>query len=177
VAEGEFHESLNLAALWQLPVLFVCENNLYAMGTALRYAQIETEVAKRAATYKMPAESVDGMEVLAVEAAAKKAAESVRAGQGPYFLECRTYRFRGHSAFDTELYRTKDEVEEWKKQDPIATFTQYLKEQGLLGPEDLQEIEREVAFEIEAAVDFAEAGTWEPVEDLTRFVYSERRAV
>jgi pyruvate dehydrogenase E1 component alpha subunit len=174
VAEGEFHESMNLAALWQLPVLFVCENNLYAMGTALRYAQIETEVAKRAASYKFPAESVDGMEVLAVEAAAKKAAAYVRAGQGPYFLECRTYRFRGHSAFDTELYRGKEEVEEWKKQDPIATFSQYLKEHGLLGPEDLEEIEREVALEIAAAVDFAEAGTWEPIEDLTRFVYSEK---
>jgi len=177
VAEGEFHESMNLAALWQLPVLFVCENNLYAMGTALRYAQAETDLTKKAASYKVTAATVDGMEVLAVEAAAKKAAAFVRAGQGPYFLECRTYRFRGHSAFDTELYRTKEEVEAWKKRDPIATFTQYLKEQGLLGPEDLQEIEREVAFEIEAAVDFAEAGTWEPVEDLTRFVYSERRAV
>jgi pyruvate dehydrogenase E1 component alpha subunit len=176
VAEGEFHESLNLAALWQLPVLFVCENNLYAMGTALRYAQIETEVAKRAATYHLPAETVDGMEVLAVEAAAKKAAEYVRSGQGPYFLECRTYRFRGHSAFDTELYRSKEEVETWKKRDPILLFTQYLKERGLLGPEDLAEIEREVAIEMEAAVEFAEAGTWEPVEDLTRFVYSERRA-
>jgi pyruvate dehydrogenase E1 component alpha subunit/2-oxoisovalerate dehydrogenase E1 component len=175
VAEGEFHESLNLAALWQLPVLFVCENNLYAMGTALHYAQIETEIAKRAATYKMPAEAVDGMAVLAVEAAAKQAVEFARSGQGPYFLEYRTYRFRGHSAFDTELYRAKEEVEEAKQRDPILLFTQQLQERGMLGPEDLAEIEREVAIEIEAAVEFAEAGTWEPVEDLTRFVYSEKK--
>lgn len=172
-AEGEFHESMNLAVLWQLPILFVCENNFYAMGTALQYAQAETDLAKRAATYQMPAEAVNGMNVLAVEAVAKKAADYVRAGQGPYFLECRCYRFRGHSAFDTELYRTKDEVEVWKKQDPIAIFSQYLKEQGLVSLEDLEEIEREVAQEMEAAVAFAEAGTWEPVEDLTRFVYSE----
>lgn len=174
VAEGEFHETMNLAALWQLPILFVCENNLYAMGMALHRAQIETEIAKRAVTYKMPAETVDGMEVLAVETAAQKAADYVRSGQGPYFLECRTYRFRGHSAFDTELYRAKEEVEEAKKRDPILLFTQHLQQQGLLGPEDLDEIEREVAIEIEAAVEFAEAGTWEPVEDLTRFVYSEK---
>jgi pyruvate dehydrogenase E1 component alpha subunit len=172
VAEGEFHESMNLASLWQLPVLFVCENNYYSMGTALRYAQAVQDLTKKADSYNVPAEAVDGMDVLAVEAAAKKAAALVRAGQGPYFLECRCYRFRGHSAFDTELYRTKDEVEAWKKQDPIITFTRYLQEQGLANLEDLEEIEKEVTAEMEAAVAFAEAGTWEPVEDLTRFVYS-----
>jgi pyruvate dehydrogenase E1 component alpha subunit len=175
-AEGEFHESMNLAALWQLPVLFVCENNYYSMGTALRYAQAVEDLAKKAESYNVPAEAVDGMDVLAVEAAAKKAAAFVRAGQGPYFLECRCYRFRGHSAFDTELYRTKDEVEEWKKKDPIVTFVRYLKEQGLANLEDLHELEQEVKAEMEAAIAFAEAGTWEPVEELTRFVYSERRA-
>lgn len=175
VAEGEFHESMNLAALWHLPILWVCENNMYAMGTALRYAQIETDIARRAASYKVIAKAVDGMDVLAVEAAAKEAAEVVRAGGGPYFLECRCYRFRGHSAFDTELYRAKEEVEEAKKRDPILLFTQYLRERGLLGPEDLEEIERDVAMEMEAAIEFAEAGTWEPVEDLTKFVYSEKK--
>jgi TPP-dependent pyruvate/acetoin dehydrogenase alpha subunit len=175
-AEGEFHESMNLAALWQLPVLFVCENNYYSMGTALKYAHAEENLAKKAENYKIPAEAVDGMDVLAVEAAAKKAAAFVRAGQGPYFLECRCYRFRGHSAFDTELYRAKDEVETWKKKDPIVTFTRYLQEQGLANLEDLHELEEEVKAEMEAAIAFAEAGTWEPVEDLTRFVYSERRA-
>ncbi|HWP48153.1 MAG TPA: pyruvate dehydrogenase (acetyl-transferring) E1 component subunit alpha [Candidatus Limnocylindrales bacterium] len=177
VAEGEFHESMNLAALWQLPVLFICENNLYAMGTALQLSQSITDLAKKAAGYAVAAEAVDGMDVLAVEVAAKKAVEIVRAGEGPYFLECRTYRFRGHSAFDTELYRTKAEVEEWKKRDPIKTFIEYLKNQGLVSEMDLNELERKVADEIKEAVDFAEAGTWEPVEDLTRFVYSERREV
>ncbi|HBY99323.1 MAG: pyruvate dehydrogenase (acetyl-transferring) E1 component subunit alpha [Ardenticatenaceae bacterium] len=176
VAEGEFHECLNLAALWQLPVLFVCENNLYAMGTALAIAQSVTDIAKKAACYGLPAEAVDGMDVLAVEAAARKAAAAVRAGEGPAFLECRTYRFRAHSMFDAELYRTKTEVEEWKRRDPIVTFRCSLKEQGLISDEDVAALEREIAAEIAEAVAFAEAGTWEPVEELTRFVYSEGRA-
>jgi pyruvate dehydrogenase E1 component alpha subunit len=175
VAEGEFHESLNLAALWQLPVLFLCENNLYAMGTALERHQAATDLARKAASYDVVAESVDGMDVLAVEAAARRAVEAVRSGAGPSFLECRTYRFRGHSAFDTELYRPKEEVEAWKQRDPIASFAGLLREQGLLADADMEELEREVAAEIDEAVAFAEASTWEPVADLTRFVYSERR--
>lgn len=174
VAEGEFHESMNLAALWQLPVLFVCENNLYAMGTAIRFSHSVTELASKASAYAVPAAAVDGMDVLAVEAAAKEAAGAVRAGNGPYFLECRTYRFRAHSMFDAELYRSKAEVEEWKKRDPIVTLIQHLSDQGLFQRTELDELERQVATEIEEAVNFAEAGTWEPAEDLTRFVYSER---
>jgi TPP-dependent pyruvate/acetoin dehydrogenase alpha subunit len=168
---------LNLAALWRLPVLFVCENNLYAMGTALKLAQSVTDLAQKAAGYAMPATPVDGMDVLAVETAAQNAAAAVRAGEGPYFLECRTYRFRAHSMFDAELYRSKAEVEEWKTRDPIATLAQRLKEQGLLNEVDVASLEGEVAREIDEAVAVAEAGTWEPVEDLTRFVYSERRMV
>ena len=175
VAEGEFHESMNLAALWKLPVLFVCENNLYAMGTALQVSQSVTDLAHKAASYAIPAMPVDGMDVLAVETAAQNAAEAVRAGEGPYFLECRTYRFRAHSMFDAELHRSKAEVEEWKTRDPIATLVQRLQEQALLNDVDVASIEREVAQEIASAVAFAEAGTWEPVEELTRFVYSERR--
>ncbi|HSO09373.1 MAG TPA: pyruvate dehydrogenase (acetyl-transferring) E1 component subunit alpha [Desulfoprunum sp.] len=175
VAEGEFHESLNLAALWQLPVLFVCENNLYAMGTALRYTQSVTDIAAKAASYGMAAAAVDGMDVLAVEAAAQLAAAAIRAGEGPQFLECRTYRFRAHSMYDAELYRTKAEVEEWKQRCPIATFTERLRGAGLLSDGDLEAIEAEVGREIAEAVAFAEAGSLEPVEDLTRFVYSERR--
>ena len=174
VAEGEFHESMNLAALWQLPVLFVCENNLYAMGTAIRFSHSVTDLASKAAAYAVPAQAVDGMDVLAVEAATRRTAEAVRAGDGPYFLECRTYRFRAHSMFDAELYRSKSEVEEWKKRDPIVTLTQNLKDRGLFNKTDLEEMERKVATEIEEAVAFAEAGIWEPLEDLTRFVYSER---
>lgn len=175
VAEGEFHESMNLAALWQLPLLFLCENNQYAMGTALELAQAETDLAKKAEGYAMEASAVDGMDVLAVQAAAHRAADFVRNERAPYFLECRTYRFRGHSAFDTELYREKAEIEEWKKCDPITTFGDLLLQRELCTEEDLAEVERVVAEEVAEAVAFAEAGTWEPVEELTRFVYSERR--
>jgi len=174
VAEGEFHECMNLAALWHLPLLFVCENNLYAMGTRIDRAQAVTELAKKAAGYGMPAAAVDGMDVLAVEAAARKAADAARAGQGPYFLECRTYRFRSHSMYDPELYRTKAEVEQWKQRDPIVNFTQKMKDEKLVDDGELAQIEREVAAEIEQAVAFAEAGAWEPIEELTRFVYSDR---
>jgi pyruvate dehydrogenase E1 component alpha subunit len=173
VAEGEFHESMNLAALWKLPVLFCCENNLYAMGTALARSESETDLCLKAASFEVPAWPVDGMDVLAVEAAAKRATLAVRSGGGPHFLEFRTYRFRAHSMYDPELYRDKKEVEEWKKRDPIPRFGARLKEGGLLKDEELAQIEREVAAEVEQAVAFAEAGLWEPVEDLTRFVYSE----
>ncbi|MGD9974610.1 MAG: pyruvate dehydrogenase (acetyl-transferring) E1 component subunit alpha [Desulfatirhabdiaceae bacterium] len=175
VAEGEFHESMNLASLWKLPVLFVCENNLYAMGTALKYTQSVMDLASKASSYDIPATVVDGMDVLAVETAARKAADAVRSGEGPRFLECRTYRFRAHSMYDAELYRSKAEVAEWKKRCPIATLTQRLKQEGLLTDGDLAEIGQDITREINEAVTFAEAGAWEPVEDLTRFVYSERR--
>jgi pyruvate dehydrogenase E1 component alpha subunit len=175
VAEGEFHESMNLAALWDLPVLFCCENNLYAMGTALARSESETDLALKAASFAMPAWPVDGMDVLAVEAAAARAALTVRSGGGPCFLEFRTYRFRPHSAFDPELYRSKQEVEEWKKRDPIATFTARLRAHNFVDDAALGALEGEVAREIEGAIAFAEAGHLEPVEDLTRFVYSERR--
>jgi pyruvate dehydrogenase E1 component alpha subunit len=174
VAEGAFHESLNLAALWQLPVFFVCENNLYAMGTALERAQSVKDLAKKAASYNITSSAVDGMDVLAVETAAKEAVNAVRSTQKPYFLECRTYRFRAHSMFDPELYRSKTEVEKWKKRDPIDTFVKLLKKQELLSDGELEQLEQQVAREVEEAVAFAENGTWEPVEDLTRFVYSER---
>jgi pyruvate dehydrogenase E1 component alpha subunit len=174
VAEGEFHESLNLAALWKLPVLFVCENNLYAMGTALRFSESETDIHRKAQSYRIPSEAVDGMDVVALETAARHAAAAIRAGDGPQFLECRTYRFRAHSMFDAELYRDKAEVEEWKKRGPILRFGKWLRENDLLHDADLQAIETEAAAEVDAAVAFAEAGTWEPVEDLTKDVYAER---
>jgi pyruvate dehydrogenase E1 component alpha subunit len=173
VAEGEFHESLNLAALWQLPVLFLCENNLYAMGTALGRHQAETDLCRKAAAYGMPGEAVDGMDVLAVEAAASRAAELVRTGHGPRFLEARTYRFRAHSMADPELYRTKAEVEEWKARDPLAAFEARLRAWDLLTDSDLTAVDGAVAAEIEAAVATAEAGPWEPVEDLLRDVHTE----
>jgi TPP-dependent pyruvate/acetoin dehydrogenase alpha subunit len=173
VAEGEFHESLNLAALWKLPVLFCCENNLYAMGTALARSESETDICLKAAAFEIPAWPVDGMDVIAVEDATKRAAVAVRAGGGPHFLEYRTYRFRAHSMYDPELYRDKQEVEEWKKRDPIANFIERLKQQKLWQEEQWQRMEQEVQAEIAKSIEFAEAGQWEPVEELTRFVYSE----
>ena len=174
VAEGEFHECMNLAALWKLPVLFCCENNLYAMGTALRLSESETDLCLKAASYEIPAWPVDGMDVVACEEAARRAALAVRSGDGPCFLEFRTYRFRAHSMFDPQLYRDKQEVEEWKKRDPVVTFERSLRQQELLTDVDLKRIEDDIAAEIAKAVEFAEGGTWEPVEDLTKFVYSER---
>jgi pyruvate dehydrogenase E1 component subunit alpha len=176
VAEGEFHECLNLAALWDLPVFFCCENNLYAMGTALERSESEIDLSLKAASYEMPAWSVDGMDVVAVEDAARRVVEGVRAGGGPHFLECRTYRFRAHSMYDPELYRDKAEVEEWKVRDPLVTFAARLAEAGILDDGGIGALEGEVSAEIDAAVEFAEAGTLEPVEDVTKFVYHEARA-
>jgi pyruvate dehydrogenase E1 component alpha subunit len=173
VAEGAFHESLNLAALWRLPVLFCCENNLYAMGTAIARAQAETNLALKAASYRIPSVAVDGMDVLAVEQAAAAAAAAVRTGAGPQFLELRTYRFRAHSMFDPELYRSKEEVEEWKKRDPLSVLADRLQAAALMSADDMARIQREVDEEIAGAVGFAESGQWEPAEQLTRFVHSE----
>ena len=173
VAEGEFHECMNLAALWDLPVLFVCENNLYAMGTALARSQVETDLPLRAASYEMPAWSVDGMDAIGVAEGAARAVESIRAGGGPHFLECRTYRFRAHSMYDPELYRDQVEVERWKERDPLLCLAELLRTNSVVSDDDLVRLEAEVADEIDAAIAFAEAGTWEPVEDLDRFVYSE----
>jgi pyruvate dehydrogenase E1 component alpha subunit len=171
VAEGEFHESMNLAALWRLPVLFACENNLYAMGTALALSESETDIHLKAASYKVASEVVDGMDVVAVEAAARRAAAALRDGAGPAFLELRTYRFRAHSMFDAQLYRDKAEVEAWRTRGPIERLTRSMAEAGLLQAGGLAAIEAEVEREIADAAAFAEAGTWEPIEELERFVY------
>jgi pyruvate dehydrogenase E1 component alpha subunit len=173
MAEGEFHESMNLAALWNLPVLFACENNRYAMGTALERSESETELTLKASVYRMPAWSVDGMDVLAVEQAAHAAVDAIRHGGGPHFLELQTYRFRAHSMFDPELYREKEEVERWKRRDPIDLFRARLEEAEMLSEGELEALEADVAEEVERSIRFAEDGTWEPVEELTRFVTSE----
>jgi pyruvate dehydrogenase E1 component alpha subunit len=173
VAEGEFHESMNLAALWNLPVLFCCENNLYAMGTALERSESQVDLALKAAAYEIPAWAVDGMDVLAVEEAARAAVDAVRNGGGPHFLELRTYRFRAHSMYDPELYRDKAEVAEWKGRDPVATFADAMVAEGILPPAALDELEAEVEAELADAVAFAAQGHPESVETLTRFVHSE----
>jgi len=165
VAEGVFHESINLASLWRLPVLFLCENNRYAMGTRLDRHQAEVSLSAKARSYRVEAEDVDGMDVLAVQAAVSRAATAVREDARPRFLELQTYRFRAHSMFDAELYRTKEEVRKWQERDPLA----------LLRPKvqtDLDALEREVAAEVDAAVEFAEAGTLEPADQLDFKVYA-----
>ncbi len=174
VAEGEFHESLNLAALWGLPVLFVCENNLYAMGTALALSESETDIQRKAACYRVAAEAIDGMDVVAVEAAARRAVHTVRESRKPYFLECRTYRLRAHSMFDAQLYRDKAEIEAWRPKEPIVRFQKWLQSNGMIHPDEVPRIEAEIDAEIAEAVAFAETGTWEPVEQLTRFTYADR---
>jgi pyruvate dehydrogenase E1 component alpha subunit len=173
-AEGEFHESLNLAALWKLPVLFICENNRYAMGTAIERAQSQIDLAKHAEGYAIQAESVDGMDIVAVEIAARRAAAAIRQTGAPYFLENRTYRFRAHSMYDPELYRGKAEVEEWKKKDPIKNLTDWLQAAGFLHGDDWSRLGAEVDAEIEDAVAYAEAGRWEPIEDLAKDVVASR---
>ncbi len=170
VAEGEFHESLNIASLWKLPVLFICENNGYAMGTALSLSESETDINAKASSYAIRGEVVDGMNIVAVEAAARRALHSIRETGEPYFLECRTYRFRAHSMFDPQLYRSKEEVESWRAKEPIERFKSWLLEAGLIHEEEIKMIEAEIDDEIDEAVAFAEVGTLEPVENLTRHV-------
>ncbi|AJE20036.1 pyruvate dehydrogenase (acetyl-transferring) E1 component subunit alpha [Azotobacter chroococcum] len=176
LAEGAAAESLNLAALWQLPVLFCCENNLYAMGTALARSQAQTDLCAKVQAFGVPARSVDGMDVVAVHEATRAAVEQVHAGHCPCFLEFRTYRFRAHSMFDPELYRDKAEVEEWKKRGPIHSYSAQLKAQGLLDEPGFLALEAEAAAEVEAAVAFAEAASLEPVETLMNDVYTPERS-
>jgi len=175
-AEGEFHETLNLAALWRLPVLFVCENNRYAMGTAIERAQSQPDLVRHAASYDIPAEAVDGMDVVAVEVAARRAAAFVRHEAKPFFLENRTYRFRAHSMYDPELYRAKGEVEDAKHDDPIPLLQDWLRDNGMLHPGDIETLEKAIEAEIDDAVAFADAGHWEPVEELATDVYTPRAA-
>jgi len=167
VAEGAFHESMNLAALWGLPVAYLCENNLYAMGTALERSESQTDLCAKAASYGMATLKVDGMDVVVVHEAARKAREHA-ANKGPIFVEFQTYRFRAHSMFDPELYRDKAEVEAWKTRGPIHTFTARLKAQGDLTEERFLELDAAAQAEVDKAVAFAEAGTWEPVADLAK---------
>lgn len=170
VAEGAFHESMNLAALWGLPVLFLCENNAYAMGTALARSESQTDLCVKAASYNMPASRADGMDVVAVLEAVAAAADRVRAGNGPCFVELQTYRFRAHSMFDPDLYRDKAEIEAWKARGPIHTFSARLKAEGWLSEAEFLDLDARVGKEVQVAVDFAEASCWEPVETLTSHV-------
>jgi len=173
IAEGEFHEAMNLAALWHLPVMFCCENNLYAMGTSLESSESETDLALKASGYHMAAWVVDGMDAVEVAEAAQRALETIRGGGGPVFLELRTYRFRAHSMFDPELYRDAEEVDRWRSLDPIEQLATRLLESGEISAEQIDELWDAARDETEDAVDFAEAAPLESVETLQRHTYAE----
>ena len=175
VPEGEFHESLNLASLWKLPVLFICENNRYAMGTAIDRALAQTEIWRFAENYGIRGETVDGMDVLAVRECVGRAVERTRRERRPALIEVRTYRFRGHSMRDPAgaVYRTREEVEREKQRDPIQTFTDRCLRDGVLGEADLRIVEKSVNETVEEAVAFAEASPEPPAEWLFTDVYRD----
>ena len=175
VPEGEFHESLNLAALWKLPVVFVCENNRYAMGTSLERALAETEIWKFGRAYNMPCEPVDGMDVLAVRDVVARAVARARTDKTPSLIEARTYRFRGHSMRDPAgaVYRTKDEVEREKLRDPIALFRDRALKAGWLTEDDVRKIEKDVNDLVDEAVAFAEASPEPPASELLTDIFKE----
>jgi pyruvate dehydrogenase E1 component alpha subunit len=174
VPQGEFHESLNLAALWKLPVIFICENNRYAMGTAIQRALAQTEIYRFAESYKIPGEACDGMDVLAVRECVERAVGRARKSGTPSLVEARTYRFRGHSMRDpaAAVYRTREEVEEEKRRDPITLWEERLRAAGLLDDTAHQALVAEVEAEVADAVAFAEASPEPPAEWLTRDVYA-----
>jgi len=174
MAEGVFHESANLAVLWKLPVLFCCENNLYAMGTAVSRYESETDLCVKAAAYGMETLKVDGQDVVAVHEATKRARQRVIDGGAPVFVEYQTYRFRAHSMFDPDLYRDKRELEEWKTRGPLHTFSARLKSEGKLTEDAFLALDAKVGEEVARAVAFAEDAAWEPVEDLGRDVHTPR---
>ncbi|GIV22611.1 MAG: pyruvate dehydrogenase (acetyl-transferring) E1 component subunit alpha [Bacteroidia bacterium] len=174
VRQGILHECFNMAMLWKLPALYICENNQYAMGTSVNRTSNVTEIYKIAYAYEMPSERVDGMDVFAVYEAVKKAAAHVRSGKGPYFLEILTYRYRGHSMSDPAKYRTREEVEQYKERDPLARLQSYLYEKGLATPEDIEKIEEEVAAEVAEAVAFADASPYPEPESLYEDVYVQK---
>jgi len=169
--QGTFHEGINMAAIWNLPVLFVCENNLYAMGTRQSRVMAIENVADRAAAYGIPGIVVDGNDVMAVYEAAREAVERVRGGKGPMLMECKTYRHKGHSRFDPATYRPKEEVEEWLKRDPIARFRARLLKMKTLTEEEADKIEQEVVAVVEDAVKFALESPYPAPEEALEHVY------
>jgi pyruvate dehydrogenase E1 component alpha subunit len=175
VPEGEFHEAMNLAALWKLPVVFICENNRYAMGTSLERALAETEIWKFGRSYNMSCEAVDGMDVLAVRDVVGRAVARARAEGTPSLIEARTYRFRGHSMRDPAgaVYRTKEEVEREKLRDPIVTFRERALEAGWLSDDDVRKIEKDVNDLVDEAVAFADASPEPPLSELLTDIFKE----
>jgi pyruvate dehydrogenase E1 component alpha subunit len=170
--EGAFHESVNLASIWDLPVVFVCENNQYAMSMPVRQSMRVERVSDRACAYGIPGRTVDGMDVLAVFEAASEAVERARAGGGPTLLECVTYRYRGHSKSDRQRYRTREEVARWRAQDPIERLRRLLEEQGLVQPGEFDALAAAAREQVEEAVRFAEASPEPDPSTLLEDVYA-----
>ena len=178
VNNGAFHEGVNLAAIWDLPVIFVCENNLYATEVAFQYATRKTDVAERARSYGIPGVSVDGNDVVAVYEAAGEAVARARAGQGPTLLECRTYRTRAHAEGMRDAgYRTQDEVTDWQGRDPIARLRAGLLERGIASEPELQEVDEAVAELVAEAMTFAIESPFPELETATRHIFREERGV
>ena len=169
--QGTFHESLNMASAWKLPVVFVCENNLYAMGTRQSRIMNVEDVAKRAVAYGISGKSVDGNDVIAVYEATRDAVEFARKGEGPTLIECKTYRRRGHSRVDPARYRPKEEVDEWLRRDPIKRFEDYLLQNDVLTEEELQSVKAQVADRIDDAVKFALESPYPAPEEALEDVY------
>ena len=175
VNQGTFHESLNLASVWKLPVLFLCENNFFGMGTDIRRVSAVIEVYKRAESYAIPAEQVNGMDVLEMYEATQRLAKHVRS-DGPAFLEAITYRYRGHSMADPELYRRKGETERWKELDPIKTFRARLERDGVLDAGEFDRLQQEIENAVNEATRFAEESPYPSPETLHEHVYKEPEA-
>jgi len=172
---GTFHEALNMAAIWRLPVLFVCENNLYAMGTRISNVTAIENIADRASAYGMPGVIVDGNDVIEVYRAAKEAVDRARNGGGPTLIECKTYRHKGHSRFDPAKYRPPDEVEEWMKKDPILRFRNTLIEEGVLTEKQADEIDRQITETVEEAAQFAVKSPYPQPEEALEDVFVKLR--
>lgn len=171
INEGVFHESLNMASLWKLPVVYIVENNQYALSMPNELVSAVTDLSTRGCSYNIPGQTVDGNNVAAVYKAARQAVERARSGEGPFLLECITYRMRGHARFEPAEYRPKEEVETWKKYDPIVRFKEAAISSGVLSEKDLTVIEEQVEKEIEAAVEFAQAGEDVEAKDYQQYVY------
>lgn len=174
---GYFHEALNLSKVWNLPVLWVCENNQYGMGTAVERASAVSEIRQKALGYNMPNSRVDGMDVLAVRQAAQEVLEQIRNGSGPYLMEIVTYRYRGHSMGDPERYRKQEEVKRWEENDPIGIYRQYLISNQLCTETQLDEFDQKAELEVKEAVRFAEESPEPPAEALFADVYAEEEGM
>lgn len=172
VNTGAFHEAMNLAGVWRLPIVFIASNNMYGMGTSIDRSSAVTEIYKRAAAYNMPGKRINGNDVLEVEAEIHDAVEKTRAGEGPRLIEAMTYRFRGHSTADPELYRSKEEVAEWRARDPIAVFRDWVVAEGLATAEEFDAIDAEVEQVVEDAARFADESPEPDPDTLYDYVYS-----